>query len=100
MAAAGGQPDFFDFLGFRVRCLHAQPDSAYSILEWHAPPSSGGPPLHVYDHTEEKFYVVQGQLALLIDGQELILEPGSYTPVRPRLRCISRRSPRQGSSST
>lgn len=66
-----------------MRCLHAQPDSACSILEWHAPPASGGPPLHVHRHTEEGIYVVHGSLALFIEGQELILEAGSYTLVRP-----------------
>ncbi|MBA3629758.1 MAG: cupin domain-containing protein [Actinobacteria bacterium] len=74
--------DRFDFLGFRVADLHSDHDSACAVLEWHAPPRSGGPPIHFHDHTEEGFYVVRGEIALLIDDDELVRGPGTYTLVR------------------
>ena len=83
MGGTSAEPERFDFLGFRVSCLHTDRNSACSVLEWHAPPDGGGPPVHVHDHTEEGFYVLRGQIALLIDDEELVRGPGSYTLVRP-----------------
>jgi oxalate decarboxylase/phosphoglucose isomerase-like protein (cupin superfamily) len=56
------------------------------LLEWHAPPGGGAPPIHFHDHTEEGFYVLRGQIALLIDDEELVRGVGSYTHVRPGQR--------------
>jgi mannose-6-phosphate isomerase-like protein (cupin superfamily) len=86
MGGASNEPERFDFLGFRVRYLHSDRASACSLLEWHAPPGGGGPPVHVHDHTEEGFYVLRGQIALLVDDEELAGGPGSYTLVRPGQR--------------
>jgi mannose-6-phosphate isomerase-like protein (cupin superfamily) len=86
MSGPPPQPERFDFLGFRLTYLHADGGSACSVLEWHAPARSGGPPVHLHDHTEEGFYVVRGEIALSIDDEESVRGPGSYTLVRPGQR--------------
>jgi quercetin dioxygenase-like cupin family protein len=83
MGGPAAEPERLDFLGFRLTCLHADRDSACSVLEWHTPPRAGGPPVHVHDHTEEGFYVLRGQIALLIDDEDVARGPGSYTLVCP-----------------
>jgi mannose-6-phosphate isomerase-like protein (cupin superfamily) len=32
----------------------------YTLIEWEHEPSAPGPPLHIHDHEEEAFYVVNG----------------------------------------
>jgi mannose-6-phosphate isomerase-like protein (cupin superfamily) len=32
----------------------------YTLIEWDHEPSAPGPPLHIHDHEEEAFYVVNG----------------------------------------
>jgi hypothetical protein len=41
-----------------------------------------GIPVHLHHRTEEGFYVVDGELALRLDGDALIRGPGSYVLVR------------------
>jgi mannose-6-phosphate isomerase-like protein (cupin superfamily) len=75
-----------ELVGFEVTYLHSEPDGPVSLLEWHASPGAGGIPIHFHEQTEEAFYVLRGQIALWVDGEELIREAGSYTVVRPGQR--------------
>jgi mannose-6-phosphate isomerase-like protein (cupin superfamily) len=79
-------PHRIDLLGFAVTELHAGHDGRFSLLRWDAPPGAGGIPLHVHAHTEEGFYVLEGQLGLRLDEEELVRGPGSYTVVAPGRR--------------
>lgn len=79
-------PERIQFLGFGLTYLQSQPTSSVSLLHWEAPPRAGGIPIHFHEHTEEGFYVLQGQLGLWLDGQEIVRQAGSYTVVSPGQR--------------
>jgi mannose-6-phosphate isomerase-like protein (cupin superfamily) len=57
-----------------------------SLLEWHAGPRAGGIPVHLHERTEEAFYVLRGQIALWLEGEEVVRDAGSYTVVAPGQR--------------
>jgi mannose-6-phosphate isomerase-like protein (cupin superfamily) len=71
-------PDRVDLLGYEVVYLHSDPDGRMALLEWRAPPNAGGTPVHVHHRTEEGFYVLRGELALLIEGEQRVLGPGAH----------------------
>jgi len=52
-------------------------DDAYSVSEWWLEPNTAGPPVH--QHAEDHvFYVIDGTMSLLLDGQWLPAARGSY----------------------
>jgi quercetin dioxygenase-like cupin family protein len=71
----------FELLGFRVTYLHSS--DGFALLQWDAPPRASGIPIHYHDATEEGFYVLAGQIGLLIDQDELVRDAGGYTVVQP-----------------
>jgi mannose-6-phosphate isomerase-like protein (cupin superfamily) len=73
-------------LGFEVTYLHSEPGGRVSLLEWHAGPRAGGIPVHLHERTEEAFYVLWGQIALWLEGEEVVRDAGSYTVVAPGQR--------------
>jgi mannose-6-phosphate isomerase-like protein (cupin superfamily) len=79
----GAEAERIELLGFEVIFLRSEPHAPVSVLEWHAGPQAGGIPIHFHEHTEEAFYVLRGQLAIWLDGEQAIREAGSYTLVRP-----------------
>jgi hypothetical protein len=48
------------FSSNRVTLLYGQSGSAYSIVEWVAVPGALDTPLHLYQITNEAFYVLEG----------------------------------------
>jgi mannose-6-phosphate isomerase-like protein (cupin superfamily) len=72
----------FDLLGFGVTLLGDTLDAGFSVQEWRAPPRVSGIPVHLHHRTDEGFYVVDGELALWLDGDALIRGPGSHVLVR------------------
>jgi mannose-6-phosphate isomerase-like protein (cupin superfamily) len=79
------EPEAIELLGFRLT-FHSKPGSRIALVEWEAPPVAEGVPLHVHAHTEEGFYVLRGELALLVEDTVLRQGAGSYTIVRPGQR--------------
>src|SRR6266705_5968133 len=49
----------------------------YAILEAIVPPS-GGPPPHVHSREEEGFYVLEGEVTFVIDGETLVGPAGMF----------------------
>jgi quercetin dioxygenase-like cupin family protein len=49
----------------------------YALWEAIVPPG-GGPPPHVHSREEEGFYVLEGEITILIDNQRLIASAGMF----------------------
>jgi quercetin dioxygenase-like cupin family protein len=60
----------------------AQTSGAYAILE-QTIPAGHGPPYHVHRHETEIFYVLEGELELIVGGQKIAAPPGAIA-VCPR----------------
>jgi mannose-6-phosphate isomerase-like protein (cupin superfamily) len=50
---------------------------AYRVMVGQAP-AGDGPPMHVHPHTDEGFYVGEGELTLVFPDREVIAGPGSF----------------------
>lgn len=59
----------------RVRILHDS--DSLGFAEGHFVPGVPGPPPHRHKW-DEGFYVVSGRIRVVVDGDELILEPGDF----------------------
>lgn len=51
-------------------------NGAYSVIEQFMPVGSGPPP-HVHPFADEMFYVLAGEMTVIVDGQKLVLRAGS-----------------------
>jgi quercetin dioxygenase-like cupin family protein len=49
----------------------------YALLEAIVPPG-GGPPPHVHSREEEGFYVLEGEVTFVIDGETLVATAGMF----------------------
>jgi mannose-6-phosphate isomerase-like protein (cupin superfamily) len=49
---------------------------AYRVLVGRAP-ASEGPPMHIHPHTDEAFYVGEGELTFVFPDREVVAGPGS-----------------------
>jgi quercetin dioxygenase-like cupin family protein len=68
------------FLGFptAVRATSAMTNGAYGLIEsWEMPPGFTSP-YHVHHREDESFYVVEGEMAFVVDGEWLKAGPGTY----------------------
>lgn len=74
-----GEGALVDAGGDRYRFLASREvtDGKYGIWEAIVPPG-GGPPPHLHTREEEGFYVVDGELAVYVDGQRVLAGPGSF----------------------
>jgi quercetin dioxygenase-like cupin family protein len=48
-----------------------------AIYEFTAPPSTAGPPLHLHRTWDEAFYVLEGEITFLVDGDKHVAPAGS-----------------------
>ena len=78
------KPERFELLGFQVTYLHSS--HGFALLQWDAPARAAGIPIHYHDGTEEGFYVLRGQIALLVGQDEVVRDAGTYTIVQPGQR--------------
>ena len=49
------------------------------MYEFTMPPRTAGPPVHMHRHWDEAYYVLDGEVTFLIDGQEHIVPAGGCT---------------------
>jgi quercetin dioxygenase-like cupin family protein len=70
-----GPGDTYTFLA-----LTAETDGAYFVLEGLVPPDAGPPP-HIHHDQVETFYVVEGQLEIMLDGQVHQANAGDFMHV-------------------
>jgi quercetin dioxygenase-like cupin family protein len=68
--------------GDLYRFLAEGEDTSQSYAIWEAVvPPGGGPPPHVQNREDEGFYVLEGEIAFVADGQKVIARKGSYLNV-------------------
>ena len=70
-----GPGDIYTFLA-----TTAETDGAYFVLEGMVPPGAGPPP-HIHHDQIETFYVVEGQLEIMVDGQVHEAKAGDFVHV-------------------
>jgi quercetin dioxygenase-like cupin family protein len=63
-----------------VKASGAETGGAFAQVESNDPHGTGTP-LHVHHNEEETFYVVDGELSFVVDGDELRLSAGDYAIV-------------------
>ena len=73
---AGEAHWFFGGL-YTLKATGAETGGAMTIFEVLAGPEAG-PPLHVHDHEDEAFFVLEGEIDLLVDGTITRLGPGGF----------------------
>lgn len=54
-----------------------QTAGAYSVIEMHVPPDHGPPP-HVHHREDEAFYVVDGEFAFTVAGEQIRVGKGGF----------------------
>lgn len=65
------------------KTVGAQSGGQFLALEYVAPPKFSGPPPHWHKITTEIFYVLDGMLTLIVDGEATTVGPGGYAFVPP-----------------
>ncbi|MCB0163513.1 MAG: cupin domain-containing protein [Anaerolineae bacterium] len=60
--------------------LGEETDNAYGFMESLIPPG-GGPPPHIQHWNEEGFYIAEGELTFVVDGEEVVLREGDFVNV-------------------
>jgi quercetin dioxygenase-like cupin family protein len=69
--------------GVRMRVLVSgiETGGAYTILEYVAPPTGLGPPLHFHRTMDESFHVVEGELNFQVNDQKVVAPMGTFLHV-------------------
>lgn len=58
----------------------AQTGGSYCLADAFIPPG-GGPPPHYHTREEESFYVLEGEVTFMVDGQTVIGTPGTFVQI-------------------
>ena len=64
-----------------VRIGPSQTDGAYVVEVGMFPPGQPGPPLHLHPHTDELFYIADGEATFQLGDRELQLSAGALVIV-------------------
>jgi quercetin dioxygenase-like cupin family protein len=62
---------------YRFLATGEDTNGTYALMEAIVPPG-GGPPPHVHSREEEGFYVLEGEVTLVIDGKPLVATAGMF----------------------
>ncbi|MGL6076696.1 MAG: cupin domain-containing protein [Fimbriiglobus sp.] len=62
---------------YRMLALSADTGGKYGLWEAIVPPG-GGPPPHLHRLEEEGFYIIEGEVAVYVDGQRIVAKPGAF----------------------
>ena len=70
----------FRFLGVptTLRATHETTGGAFGLVENSAMPPGFGSPYHVHHREDESFYVIEGEVAFVVDGQWHYAGPGTF----------------------
>ena len=82
-------------------------NGSYRVMVGQAPVSEG-PPMHVHPHTDEGFYIADGEMVFVFPDREVVAGAntfvsclaGASTPPAPRNRCAACSSTRLATPST
>jgi mannose-6-phosphate isomerase-like protein (cupin superfamily) len=64
-----------------VKAGAADTHGAYALIEYSHVAGAPGPPAHIHHHHEEAFYVLEGELTLLMGDQTLTVGAGGFALV-------------------
>jgi quercetin dioxygenase-like cupin family protein len=56
----------------------AQTQEAYVVMVGAMPAGDPGPPLHIHPHTDEAFYIADGELTFQLGDQEVVAGAGAF----------------------
>ena len=56
---------------------HDETNGAYCIME-HVLTAACNPPVHVHEVEDEAWYVLEGEMEVVVNGESVLLGPGSY----------------------
>ena len=72
--------DVFFFLGAptSLRATAATTGGAFGLIEGHQMPPGFESPYHVHSNEDEAFYVLEGEIAFIVDGKWMAGGPGTY----------------------
>ena len=73
------RPEPVPFLDCRARILAgSEPGSAFGLVEMLDVPAGSMSPLHVHHEDDEGFFVLDGEVTLLLPGEEISLARGDF----------------------
>ncbi len=75
--------EVYDTGAVRLRLLAQSPDQPIAITDNTVPPGFPGPVRHRHARMTDIFYVLEGELAIELEGEWHILDPGSFVLVPP-----------------
>jgi quercetin dioxygenase-like cupin family protein len=77
--AGPGEGEALWFLGVlaTVKASAETTGGAVAVIE-HLAPRGTGSPLHVHSREDERFYVIDGELTLWVDGETIVAPAGSF----------------------
>lgn len=61
-----------------LKAVGAETGGTLSVYEFVTPPRTAGPPLHLHRTWDEAFYVLEGEMTFLVDGQTHSAPAGSF----------------------
>ncbi len=61
-----------------MRFVYAEPEGAYSVVEFVAAPGAPGTPLHLHRATDEASYVLEGTSGFQVGQRTLELTEGAF----------------------
>ena len=81
---------------YTYKATGEQTGGGYGLVESTVPAGSSGPPPHVHLGEEEAFYVLDGEVAVLLGERELVATAGSFALVpRGTVHTFSNRTDRE-----
>ena len=75
--------EVYDAGALRLRLLPQAPDQPIAVSDNIVPPAVPGPVRHRHPQMTEMFYVLDGNLAFDLAGEQRVLGPGSFVLVPP-----------------
>ena len=56
----------------------SETSDAYVVQLGGMPPGAEGPPLHIHPHTDEAFFVMEGEMTFVLGEREVPAPPGTF----------------------
>ena len=56
----------------------SQTQEAYVVMVGAMPAGDPGPPLHIHPHTDEGFYIAEGEMTFQLGGREVVAGVGAF----------------------
>ena len=56
----------------------SQTQAAYVVMVGAMPAGDAGPPLHIHPHTDEGFYIAEGEMTFQLGDQEVVAGAGAF----------------------